>query len=233
MIVDIMRASPHPAMSQWRAREQRSIRRPEQPDAWTFFRQWLKNPLAVAALSPSSRQLAQQMVAQLPPGTRRVIELGGGTGVFTRALLDHGIAPVDLLVLEVNEQLYQLLHRGFPDVCVVCGDARELRAHVRRSGFSANGTADAVLSGLGLLSMSRPTQRAILEAAFASMDANGRFIQFTYGPANPVSRELLNQIGLTVRRAGVAWMNMPPAAVYVYARSHSQRVRAIRKTPSR
>ncbi|MGA9341759.1 MAG: phospholipid methyltransferase [Rhodanobacteraceae bacterium] len=201
------------------------------PVAWTFFRQWLKNPLAVAALSPSSRQLAQQMIAQLLPTTRRVIELGGGTGVFTRALLNHGIAPADLLVLEVNEQLYQLLHHRFPGVTVVCGDARELRAHVRRSRFAARGPADAVLSGLGLLSMSRPTQRVILEASFASMDANGRFIQFTYGPANPVSRELLNQIGLTVRRAGVAWVNMPPATVYVYARSHTRSIRAIRSAP--
>lgn len=202
------------------------------PLAWTFFRQWLKNPLGVAAFSPSSRQLAQQMILQLPKPTRRVIELGGGTGVFTRALLDHGIHPADLFVLELNEELYQLLHHRFASVCVICGDARELRAHVRRSGFHVGGPADAVLSGLGLLSMSRPTQRAILEAAFAAMSADGRFIQFTYGPANPVSRELLGQLGLTVRRAGVAWMNMPPATVYVYARSRSQAIHAVR-TPAR
>jgi phospholipid N-methyltransferase len=198
------------------------------PPAWTFFRQWLKNPLGVAALSPSSRRLAQHMTAQLPIGTTRVIELGGGTGVFTHALLHYGIAPADLLVLEVNEQLYHLLHRRFPGACVVCGDARELRAHVRRSGFAARGPVNAVVSGLGLLSMSRPTQRAILESAFAVMGADGCFIQFTYGPANPVSRELLEQIGLSVRRAGVAWLNMPPATVYVYARSRSQAIHAVR-----
>ena len=67
---------------------------------WTFFRQWLKNPLGMAAISPSSRQLARQMMSELPRGARRVVELGGGTGVFTRALLDSGIAPADLLVLE-------------------------------------------------------------------------------------------------------------------------------------
>src|SRR5262249_415855 len=68
-------------------------------DSWTFFRQWLKNPLGIAALSPSGQQLTRQMIAELPHGTRRVVELGGGTGVFTRALIAHGIVPDDLLVL--------------------------------------------------------------------------------------------------------------------------------------
>ena len=101
---------------------------------WTFFRQWLKNPLGMAAISPSSPQLARQMMSELPRGARRVIELGGGTGVFTQALLDHGIAPADLLVLELNEELHQHLQRHFPQVQVACADARDLaeigRAHV-------------------------------------------------------------------------------------------------------
>src|SRR5579862_9194564 len=92
------------------------------PEAWTFFRQWLKNPLRVAALSPSGRQLARQMMAELPDAAKRVVELGGGTGVFTRALLQRGIAPDDLFVLELNETLYAHLHVAFPDAHVVCGD---------------------------------------------------------------------------------------------------------------
>ena len=74
---------------------------------WTFFRQWLKNPLAIAALSPSSRILAREMINQLPEHAGRVIELGGGTGVFTRALLERGVAPEDLLVVELNTELHK------------------------------------------------------------------------------------------------------------------------------
>src|SRR5688572_10585981 len=93
------------------------------PLVWTFFLQWLKNPLGTAAISPSSRQLARQMMAELPKSAKRVIELGGGTGVFTQALLDHGIAPSDLLVLELNEELHQHLQRHSPHVQVACADA--------------------------------------------------------------------------------------------------------------
>src|SRR6187431_182072 len=125
------------------------------PTGWTFFRQWLKDPLGVAAISPSSRQLARQMMTQLPRPSRRVVELGGGTGVFTQALLDHGIAPADLLVLELNEELHHHLARMFPGAHVVCGDAGDVAAIAAARGFCGDDAADAVISGLGLLSMPR------------------------------------------------------------------------------
>ncbi|KFN50444.1 class I SAM-dependent methyltransferase [Arenimonas composti] len=189
---------------------------------WTFFRQWLKNPLGTAAISPSSRQLARQMMAELPRGARRVIELGGGTGVFTQALLDHGIARQDLLVLELNEELHQHLQRHFPQVEVVCADARDLRELAAARGFGPEAPADAVISGLGLLSMPKATQQAILGAAFDVMQPQGRFVQFTYGPANPVAREVLEALDLISRRGSFTWWNVPPATVYTYTRRMSK-----------
>jgi len=187
-------------------------------DHWTFFRQWLRNPLATAAISPSGAQLARLMLAELPAGTRRVIELGGGTGVFTAALINHGIAFDDLMVVELNEELHQHLLRRFPQAHVACGDARELPSLAARCGFADAGPADAVVSGLGLLSMSRATQSAIVEAAFECIRPDGRFIQFTYGPTCPVPRDLLRALGLRARRAGIALWNVPPATVYVFER---------------
>jgi phosphatidylethanolamine/phosphatidyl-N-methylethanolamine N-methyltransferase len=188
------------------------------PDAWTFFRQWLRNPRAMAALSPSSRQLARLMIEQLPENARRIVELGGGTGVFTQALLENGIEADELLVVELNEELHQLLQKRFPDVSIVCGDAQHLKTIVRADGFAASGSVDAVVSGLGMLSMSRAIQRAILSGVFDVLGPSGRFVQFTYGPASPISRDLLAELGLRSTRAGVAWLNVPPATVYVYTR---------------
>lgn len=201
----------------------------ERTMGWTFFREWLKNPFGIAALSPSGRQLGRLMIGQLPGDARRVVELGGGTGVFTRALLQHGIAPRDLMVVELNAELHRVLERRFPAVRVVRGDACDLGELVLGSAFAEAGSVDAVVSGLGLLSMSRDTQRRILEAAFAVLSPRGRFIQFTYGPASPVSRELLGELGLTVRRGGIAWANVPPATVYVFSRSRTRAIPAVRR----
>ena len=192
------------------------------PDGWTFFRQWLKNPLGTAAISPSSRQLARQMMSELPRSAKRVIELGGGTGVFTQALLDHGVQPADLLELELHADRHQHLPRHFPQQQIPCADAVELAAVAEARGFGPAHPADAVISGLGLLSMPRATQQAILAAAFGAMHPQGRFVQFTYGPANPVAREVLDALELNARRSSFTWWNVPPATVYVYTRKTSR-----------
>lgn len=192
---------------------------------WTFFRQWLKNPMGMAAISPSSPQLARQMMAELSEETARVIELGGGTGVFTQALLELGISPSDLLVLELNEELHQHLQKRFPDVHVVCGDAREIFDFAKPLGFTEN-KADAVVSGLGFLSMPKQSQLDIISAAFNCLKPEGRFVQFTYGPANPIAREVLDTLGLSSRRASFTWWNVPPATVYVYNRRISRAIPA-------
>lgn len=199
--------------------------------ALTFFREWLRNPFAMAAVSPSGRQLASLMMEQLPADAQRIIELGGGTGAFTRALLQHGVQPRNLMVVELNEALHQYLRERFPGVQVMQGDARNVREIAMRSGLDDTGNVDAVISGLGLLSMSRNTQREILRSAFEVLSPRGRFIQFTYGPFGPVPRELLDELHLKSHRAGTAWRNMPPANVFVYQRRRSRKIESVRRDP--
>lgn len=203
------------------------------PVRWAFFQQWLRNPRAIAALAPSSLLLAREMIAQLPESVDHVIELGGGTGVFTNALIEHGVQPDHLMVVELNEALHRMLKQRFPGTLLVRGDARNLVNLVGREKFAESGSVDAVISGLGLLSMKRDVQREILAAAFKVLKPGGRFIQFTYGPVGPVPRELLDELDLNSRRASVAWFNVPPATVYVYTRNRSTAVRAVRAGDAR
>jgi phosphatidylethanolamine/phosphatidyl-N-methylethanolamine N-methyltransferase len=189
---------------------------------FTFFWQWLKNPLRTAAVMPSSSELAFAMIAELPEGTRRVIELGGGTGAITRELLAAGIDARQLLVLELNEELHAHLHARFPGVYVVLGDARSLPELARECGFLEEGPADAIVSGLGLLTMPPTLQQEILKAAFDCLRPDGVFVQFTYGPAAPVAEFVVKQLSLDVHRGDFVLRNMPPATVYVYSRRPPQ-----------
>lgn len=194
------------------------MKRPR-PGVLTFFRQWLKNPLRTAAVVPSSTELAAAMIAELPEGTRRVIELGGGTGAITRELLAAGIHGTQLLVLELNEELHAHLHARFPAVHIVLGDARSLPELAHGSGYLESGPADAVVSGLGLLAMPLPMQEEVLAAAFRCLRAEGVFVQFTYGPAPPVADAVVRGLGLKVHRGEFVLRNVPPATVYVYSRA--------------
>lgn len=187
----------------------------------TFLGQWLRDPVRTASVTPSGRQLAHLMVAALPPGARRVVEIGAGTGVFTRALLEAGIPREHLLVVEINPRLAAFLEQRFAGVRVVCADARQLESLLAPPDLAAAdaGGIDAVVSGLGLLSMRAETRCAILRAAFAVLAPGGRFVQFTYGPTSPVRRGERAALGLAVRRSGFALRNLPPATVYVYGRA--------------
>ena len=60
----------------------------------------------------------------------------------------------------------------------------------------------------------------ILRSAFACLRADGRFIQFTYGPVSPVSDAVLDALGLRMRRGDFVLRNVPPATVYVYERAN-------------
>lgn len=82
-------------------------------ERWQFFRQWLRHPISTAAISPSGARLVRAMVAEIPPEAQRVIELGAGTGVMTRAILERDIAPQDLLVFELNPELARYLEDVF------------------------------------------------------------------------------------------------------------------------
>lgn len=195
----------------------------------TFLGQWVRDPVKMASVTPSGRQLTRLMIGQLPPGAARVAELGAGTGVFTRALLDAGIQPAQLLVVEINPHLAQFLRERFQGITIACADARHLDTLVGEHGQLAGGKLDAVVSGLGMLSMSSGLRSEIMRSAFAALGDHGRFIQFTYGPVSPVRRHERDALGVRVRRAGFAVRNLPPANVYVYERLHSHQIASVRR----
>lgn len=180
-----------------------------------FLRQWMRDPLGTAAIVPSSPALARAMVRQLPPGARYVVELGAGTGVFTRALLARGITPSELVVVERNPELAAALRERFPEVRVLAADARDLPQLLEDSPLPVGGV-DAVLSGLGLLAMPRAVVQEIVAAAFAVLKPEGRYIQFTYGPRSPIPRTVARELGLHGRRVDFTLVNLPPAAIWVY-----------------
>lgn len=200
----------------WQGREER----------WRFFSQWLRHPLSTAAISPSSPYLARSMVSEIPSDARRVIELGAGTGSMTRAILARGIAPADLLALELNPELSGYLETAFSQVKVICADACRLPEAAAGCGYAEGGLADVVVSSLGLLSMPRMLQHRILKAAFECLKPEGRFIQFTYGPRPPLRNEVAQELGLHAMRGATVLRNIPPATVFVYARTRSRSIAA-------
>ena len=182
-------------------------------EPFLFLKRWLKDPLMIGAIAPSSRELAAAMARLVPAGsTGPVLELGGGTGVITQALLEAGIAAGRLIVVERDEALHAWLARRFPDVRILLGDAADLRSLLGGIGVEQVG---AVVSGLPLLTMREPVRERIIEEGFAVLEPNAPFIQFTYGLTSPIPRRKLGVEGEVKRRI---LNNLPPASVWLYHR---------------
>ena len=87
----------------------------------------------ILALGPTVAALVEAHVVLAdgePPGGRPspgpVVELGPGTGPVTQALLQRGLAPERLILVEYDPAFCRLLERRFPGVRVIQGDAYDL-----------------------------------------------------------------------------------------------------------
>lgn len=188
----------------------RAPRRPERdPHRGVFFRSWLRDPFNVAAIAPSSRWLARLMATGVH-SRARVVELGAGTGTLTAALLDVGVRPENLFLVEQHPDFVAVLRSRFPSATVVQADA----AALTRSLGVLRGSIDYVISGLPILWFNRDKKAAILAEAFELLTRAGRFHQFTYLGRPPVGPQLLAALSLRATLLGIAPMNLPPAFVY-------------------
>ncbi|HEY0223461.1 MAG TPA: methyltransferase, partial [Pseudolabrys sp.] len=78
-------------------------------DEMQFIRSWFEKPLSTGAVMPSSKALARTMANYVDPqSTGPVIELGPGTGPVTEALVQRGVDPKRLLLVEFNPDFCRL-----------------------------------------------------------------------------------------------------------------------------
>lgn len=173
-----------------------------------FLARMLRHPRIVGAIAPSSEALAQAMRRAAMPLQRAVLELGAGTGVFSRTLLRAGLAPESLYLVERLPEFAAALRAQLPAVQVLELDAAELQpaqfAHAPAT----------VVSGLPLRAMSETQVEAILRAVLAVCSEDLRIVQFSYGLRCPVPSVVRARLGLHAQR--VCWVaaNLPPAFVW-------------------
>ncbi len=178
-----------------------------------FLAAWIRSPLKIGSLLPSSRTLARAMASEVDLAkVGMVIELGAGTGAVTQALLQA--VPVErLLIVERDRKLFAVLSSRFPQLNIICADAANLDQVLIEKGITK---VNAIVSSLPLLSMSRPVRHAIQDRMASAIGHDGIIIQFTYGPRAPLSARALHRHRLHGTRRRTIMANVPPAHVWVY-----------------
>lgn len=165
----------------------------------------------MGSIVPSTRYLSE-VIGRLAASSQTgpVLEIGAGTGSFTRAMINAGIEQERLHIVEMNAGLCRHLRQQFPRASIIRADATRLCEHLPPDTL---GQFLLVVSGLPLVNMPRHTSRAIINQVKACMAPDGRLLQFTYMPFSPIS---LSRHALRGERKAWVLRNVPPATVWQY-----------------
>lgn len=175
-----------------------------------FLKETLRRPTEVVAIAPSSQAVARKMTQGLETVKGPIVEIGPGTGSFTREILARGVAPSRLTLLETNENFCEMLRAKFPGVTVLNRPAQD----IQKLGLTGIG---AVISGVPVLA--RPQiQREVVGRALDVMAPDGTFVQITYAPRPPIGSAMQAELGIKAHHRGMVLANLPPAHVFAFTR---------------
>jgi phosphatidylethanolamine/phosphatidyl-N-methylethanolamine N-methyltransferase len=198
-------------------------------DAFSFFQCFLKYPTAIGSFIPSSHALASTIAACVDRDARpkRILEIGGGTGTFTQAILER-LTPSDTFdVVDINPRCCGILQRKF------CGVEQLKVHHLSIMDWNPAAPYDVIVHGLPLNNFRPAFARAILEKLHSLLCPWGKVAYFEYAVLprlRAFGRRVLNyrkykQFLKTLEmkerfrrtfahsREEIVWANIPPAVV--------------------
>jgi phospholipid N-methyltransferase len=184
--------------------------RPQPDDRLAFFQGFLRKPMQVGSIIPSSRFLERRIArAAGIERARLVVELGPGTGGTTRALLRQMRSDAKLLAIEIDPDFVSVLRRlnHDPRLIVHEGSATDVRQILAKHEL---GAPDVILSGIPFSTMTRPLGRDIIRSVHESLEPGGVFVAYQV-------RDRVKILGSEVfgrAQTDMVLLNVPPMRVY-------------------
>lgn len=175
-----------------------------------FLRGFLKHPVMVGSIIPSSRTLIEKMLAPVDwDETKVFVEYGPGVGTFTRPILEKLGPNATLLTIDTNAEFTKFLKESIDDdrLVTVTGSAADVEKILADRGFPH---ADFVLSGLPFSTLPPGVGDAIGEATARVIRPGGAFLVYQFSPK---VREFIAPWFDRIER-GFEWINVPPATLF-------------------
>jgi phosphatidylethanolamine/phosphatidyl-N-methylethanolamine N-methyltransferase len=179
-----------------------------------FLQAFLKNPLKVGAITPSSPELALKMLEAIAPDEKNVVlELGVGTGAITKFLQNRIPNQQSYLGIELDRDLVKSLNRNFPELKIVRGNACETFSIHQKSGL---GKVGYIICCLPFVSLPNEVGEKILSEIDKFMRAGCTFRTFQYAhgyymPSAIKLREFMQRRYGKARKSKLIVKNVPPA----------------------
>ena len=182
-----------------------------------FVYQFILHPGVTGAIAPTGRKLSRHIVelAELE-SARSIVELGPGTGVFTREIIQKKSPDSLFFTIEKNPSFVEKMRATFPTIHTYEDSASTIPAHLNAHAATS---CDRIVSGLPWAIFDHNEQQQILETIYSSLEPGGIFVTFSYIHSRMLFsgqqfRSLLCTRFQSVTESDIVWRNLPPAFVY-------------------
>lgn len=175
-----------------------------------FFRGFLKHPVMVGSVMPSSDRLISRMLAPVDWANCKVfVEYGPGVGTFCGPILDRLAPDAQLIAIDTNPDFVDYLRDGIRDsrFSAVHGSAADVGQIVADHGAES---ADFVLSGLPFSTLPPGVGETIAAATHRVIRPGGAFLVYQF---NPRVKNFLTPHFERIDQA-MEWWNVPPAQLW-------------------
>jgi phospholipid N-methyltransferase len=177
---------------------------------WMFFRGFIKHPVMVGSVIPSSKLLIDKMLGPVDwANTKLFVEYGPGVGTFTQHILERLAPDATLITIDTNDDFTKFISRKFTDsrLMAVTGSAADVRTIIRDCGFEE---ADYILSGLPFSTLPPGIGPKIAEETAEALRPGGAFLVYQFSPK---VRQFIAPYFERIDR-GFEWVNIPPATLF-------------------
>jgi phospholipid N-methyltransferase len=175
-----------------------------------FFRGFLKHPVMVGSIIPSTDTLVQAMLGPVDwKNCRLFVEYGPGVGTFCRAILEKMAPDATYIAIDTNPDFIEYLGDEIADSRFrpVLGSAADVVDIIREHGFDH---ADYVLSGLPFSTLPSGVGPAIATNTATALRTGGAFLVYQYSPK---VRSFISPHFNAIDH-DMVWWNIPPAQLY-------------------
>jgi len=147
-----------------------------------FFREFLRHPVMVGSIIPSSGKLIDKMLSRTDwANTKLFVEYGPGVGTFSQAILDRMTPDATYLAIDTNAEFIDYLGRRIidPRFVPVLGSAADVRRIIADHGHE---NADYILSGLPFSTLPPGIGPRIAAETQAALRPGGAFLVYQFSP---------------------------------------------------
>lgn len=175
-----------------------------------FFREFLRHPVMVGSVIPSSGRLIRNMLSRTDwANTRLFVEYGPGVGTFCQPILDRMAPDAMLIAIDTNREFVDYLGKRIvdPRFVPVLGSAADVRQIISDNGHDH---ADYILSGLPFSTLPAGIGPKIAAETQAALRPGGAFLVYQF---NPKVKDFLTPHFARIDHAFEP-VNIPPAQLY-------------------